>query len=89
MEEQVIIVEIWNVIFHCKEATSKSGGRAQMLSSKNRVQLSQEGCSETKGTVASASQRNLIWGQHHCKPGDELAHSVRLWEYLKSMSINP
>lgn len=87
VEEQVIIVEIWNVIFHCKEETSKSGGRAQMLSNKNRVQLSQKGCSETKGTVALVSQRNQIWGQHHCKPEDELTHSIRLWEYLKSMCI--
>lgn len=87
MEEQVITVEIWNVIFHCKEATSQSGGRAQMLSSKNRVQLSQEGCSETKGTEALGSQRNHIWGQQHCKPEDELTHSIRLWENLKSVGI--
>lgn len=87
MEEQVIIVEIWNVIFHGKEATSESGGRAQVLSSKNRVQLSQEGCRETKGTVALDSQRNQIWGQQHCKPEDELTHSIRLWENLKSMSV--
>lgn len=87
VEEQVIIVEIWNVIFHGKEATSRSGVRAQMLSSKNRVQLSQEGCSETKGTVALVTQRNQIWGQQHCKPEDELTQSIRLWECLKSMSI--
>lgn len=53
-----------------------------MLSSKNRVQLSQESCSETKGTAALVSQRNQT-----CKPEDELTHSIRPGEYLKSVSI--